>query len=368
MKIRKTLMAVMLLALTATTASAQAPEYRFKQHTYLDLQAGAQYTVGEASFKNLISPNVQVGLGYQLTPIFGVRLAANAWQSKGGVVGLETHTYKFRYIAAGLDLMFNMTNLIAGWDPHRLLDIDLFVGGGANMGFHNNEANDLANRGYTFRYLWSGKKVRPYGRGGVRIGFRLSECVQLQLEGNLNLISDKYNSKYGDNKDKYYNLLAGVRINLSKPCRVIEHNEEIVEPTFEEPAPVTQTVVEQPKPQPKPEPKPVVKPVEPIQREVFFLINKANIQPGEATKIKDVADYMKEHSNAKVSIIGYADAKTGNDKINDRLSKKRAEAVRKVLTDQYGIAADRITTDAKGAHIQPFSQNDKNRVTILLAK
>lgn len=373
MRIVRTLMAVLLLTMGITTASAQMPEYRFKQYTYLDLQAGVQYTVGEAKFTDLMSPNLQIGIGHQLTPIFGVRLAVNGWQSKGGVVSIENYTYKYRYLAGGLDLMFNMTNLIGGWNPHRLLNIDLYVGGGGNLGFHNYEANDLARRDYPFSYLWNGSKLRFYWRGGVVFGFRVSECVALTLEGNLNLITDKYNSKYGDNPDGYYNALVGVRINLNKPYHVIEHNDDFVEPTFEEPAPMpAPQPVAQPKPEskpePKPEPKPVVKAAEPLQREVFFLIGKSNIQPGEATKIKEVADYLKANPDAKVSIVGYADAATGNDKVNDRLSKKRAEAVTKVLTSQHGIAASRISTDAKGAHVQPFAQNDKNRVTILIAK
>ena len=365
MKTVKTLLAVIALVLGTTTASAQNAEYKFKAHPFLDLEAGVQYTVGEAKMKNLLSPNVQLGLGYQITPVIGVRLAANAWQSKGAVVGIEKEFYKYRYIAGGLDLLFNMTNLIGGWNPHRLLNIDLFVGGGANIGFDNDEANDLAARGYNYRYLWDGTKVRGYGRGGLRFGFRLSDCVAAQLEGNLNLISDKYNSKYGDNLDGYYNVLAGLRINLGKAYTTIEHPADVPEPTYQEPAPAPKPVV---KPEPKPEPKPVVKPVEPIQREVFFLLGKTDIRTSEAAKIEDVANYLKANAGSKVSIVGYADAGTGNDKINDRLAKQRAEAVVKVLKEQYGIAADRISVDSKGAHVQPFAVNDQNRVTILIAK
>ena len=83
MKILKTILAVALLSLSATTVSAQEVEYQFQPHMYLDLQGGAQYTLGEAKFKDLISPNVQIGLGYQFSPVIGLRLQANAWQSKG---------------------------------------------------------------------------------------------------------------------------------------------------------------------------------------------------------------------------------------------------------------------------------------------
>ena len=54
------------------------------------------------------------------------------------------------------------------------------------------------------------------GRGGLQLGFRLSDAVSLLLEGNANILGDKYNSKKADNPDWYFNALAGLRINLGK--------------------------------------------------------------------------------------------------------------------------------------------------------
>jgi outer membrane protein OmpA-like peptidoglycan-associated protein len=105
-----------------------------------------------------------------------------------------------------------------------------------------------------------------------------------------------------------------------------------------------------------------------MRREVFFVINKYDIRDTEAGKIKDVADYLNANKDAKVNIVGYADAGTGNDRINDRLAKQRADAVVKCLLEKYEIAADRISYDSKGAHEQPFAENDKNRVTIMIAE
>jgi outer membrane protein OmpA-like peptidoglycan-associated protein len=67
-------------------------------------------------------------------------------------------------------------------------------------------------------------------------------------------------------------------------------------------------------------------------------------------------------------VTGYADAGTGNDRINDRLAKGRAEAVVKALKEQYGIAESRISWDSKGSRVQPFADNDSNRVSIAIAE
>ena len=78
--------------------------------------------------------------------------------------------------------------------------------------------------------------------------------------------------------------------------------------------------------------------------------------------------FLNANPEAKVAVTGYADAGTGNDRINDAIAAKRADAVVKTLKEKYGIEEARITKDSKGARVQPFSENDKNRVTIMVAK
>ena len=77
---------------------------------------------------------------------------------------------------------------------------------------------------------------------------------------------------------------------------------------------------------------------------------------------------MKKYPESKVSLSGYADAGTGNNKINDRLAAQRAEKVMNVLVQKYGISTDRISYESHGSRVQPFQENDKNRVTICIAE
>lgn len=376
MKAFKTLFTVALASLS-TAAMAQATytdkdgnEYTFKKHAFLDLQGGAQYTLGEAKFSDLISPNVQLGIGYQFSPVFGMRLQANGWQSKGGWNGYKatkdgtpyTADYKFKYVAPGLDFMFNLSNLFCGWNPNRVFNVAAFVGGGANFAWGNDEVNEIAanikdQHNYLLEYLWDGTKVRPFGRAGIDLEFKVSKSVSIMLEGNANITSDKYNSKKAGNADWYFNALAGLRINLGK-----SHTK--TEPVKEAPVPVQEYV----KPEPKPQPKVEEKKVEEIRRDVFFVINSNKIASNEESKIKEVVDYLNQYPEAKVVVTGYADAGTGNDRINDAISAKRAAAVVKALKEKYGIEESRITEDSKGARVQPFSENDKNRVSIMVAK
>ena len=377
MKKSKVLLAAALMGMS-TAAMAQATYtdseenvYTFQKHWFLDLQGGAQYTLGEAKFGDLISPNVQLGLGYQFNPVFGMRLQVNGWQSKGGwaayrdKIGDEPFSadYKFKYVAPGLDFMFNLSNLFCGWNPNRVFNVTAFVGGGANIAWGNDEANEIGAHikdldKYNLLYLWDGTKVRPFGRAGLDLEFKVSKSVSIMLEGNANITTDKYNSKNADNPDWYFNALAGLRINLGK-----SHTKTT--PVKEVPAP--RPVEEYVKPEPKPAPVEEKK-VEEIRRDVFFVINSNKIRESEDAKIKEVVDYLNQYPEAKVVVTGYADAGTGNNSINDRISAKRAAAVVKALKEKYGIEESRITEDSKGARVQPFSENDKNRVSIMVAK
>ena len=84
--------------------------------------------------------------------------------------------------------------------------------------------------------------------------------------------------------------------------------------------------------------------------------------------MKEIAYYLIKYPEAKVVVTGYADAGTGNDKINDRLAAQRADVVVKTLKEQYGIEPNRISYDSKGSRVQPFQENDLNRVSICIAE
>ena len=375
MKTVKTLLAASLLAAGTMTAAAQATytdqegnDYQFKKHLFLDLQAGGQYTLGEGKFGDMLSPNFQIGLGYQFSPAFAMRLQANGLQSRGGWSGFRdkvgdqpfTAKYKFNYVAPGLDFMLNLSNLFCGWNPNRVLNVTAFLGAGVNVAYGNDEVQDIAANlqnlnNYNLQYLWDGTKARPFGRGGVDISIRVSKGVSIMLEGNANVLTDKYNSKKAGNSDWYFNALAGVRINLGKSKKSLPYQEPV------QPAPVVENKYVEPTPAPQPE---VKKEKEEIRRDIHFKINSSVVNQVGKDKIKELADFMKNHEDAKLTIVGYADKNTGTAAYNKRISERRALSVFNILTKEYGIQAHRISYTFKGDVEQPFASNDDNRVAI----
>lgn len=386
MKIKKIFMSCLLLAgVLSASAQEEYPKtvYDHNPYWYIQLQGGAQYTLGEIDFSDLISPNVQVALGRQFSPVFGARLAVNAWQSKAGIEAAgNTYKWKWMYVAPGIDLTFNLSNLFCGFNPNRIFNFSVFGGLGANIGW-DNKIDDIkaaaaalypltttaTGTSENTQYAWDGTKVRVFGRAGVAADFKVSDAVTLGLEVNANTLSDRYNSKKAGNWDWYFNALAGVKINLGKTysTRTIEAP-KVPEKVIER---VIERVVEKPAPQ-------VVEPTRAVaekkeveetkfRRDIFYLkAGKTWIDKSEYKKVKEVADYMKEHPNCTVEVTGYADRGTGNPKINNNLSQRRAQAVANMLIRNYGIKKNRIKVDYKGDTIQPFAKEIENRVAIAI--
>ena len=125
-----------LLALGFLSASAQdqqpKTEYVFNPHWYVQIQpVGLQHTLGEVDFGDLNSYNVQAAIGRQFSPVFGLRLAVNGWQSKAGSEIIETYLWDWKYVAPSLDLTINLSNALCGYNPNRVFNFGLFLGGGA---------------------------------------------------------------------------------------------------------------------------------------------------------------------------------------------------------------------------------------------
>ena len=75
-----------------------------------------------------------------------------------------------------------------------------------------------------------------------------------------------------------------------------------------------------------------------------------------------IKNYLKDNPDAKITVNGYASPE-GTEEYNLQLSQRRADAVKNILVDKYGIAADRINAIGHGVG-DVFSVPAWNRVGI----
>ena len=385
MKIKNILLSG-VVAMGCISASAQEADKTvnvFNPHWYVQAQIGGQYTLGEVGFGKLLSPNAQLGVGYNFNKVVGARFSLNAWQSKAGQKVISdgattTYKWKWNYIAPMVDATFNLTNLFCEYNPNRLVEVGVFGGIGANIAWGNNEANDAKKailatpgsknlEGYDktampLENLWTGSKTRFVARVGANVDFRVSDRVKLGVELSANTLSDKYNSKKAGNPDWYFNALVGVKVALGET-----HTTKVI------PAPkpvekIIERIIEKPAPAPAPKTETKQEAVdENFRRDIFFPIGNSNIAKSQTTKIAEIVTFMKENPDAKITLTGYADKGTGSAAFNDKIAARRAQTVYNTLAAK-GVAKSRMIKKSMGSRVQPFEENDMNRVTICIAK
>ncbi|MNL13700.1 Outer membrane porin F precursor [compost metagenome] len=88
---------------------------------------------------------------------------------------------------------------------------------------------------------------------------------------------------------------------------------------------------------------------------ILFDVNSANIKSESLGLIKSIAVILQENPAVKIKIIGHTDS-DGDEKENLKLSKQRADALKTMLSRDFGIATSRMQTDGKGEN-QPALPN-----------
>lgn len=355
----------MLIAAPYVGHAANENDRKDSRYWYLQVQAGAAYTLGEGNFGDLVSPAVALSAGYHFSPVWGLRFGFSGWEAHGAWVSPYS-PYGYNFLQGNVEATLDLANLFGRYNPTRTVNPYLFAGIGLNYAFNNDEAVAINNAGYTLDNLWTDSKAFAVGRFGLGVNFRVSKRVQLGLEVNANILSDKFNSKKAENVDWHFNAMAGLTVRLGK-CRKAAAPVAAPAPVpapAPAPEPEPQPVVEKPAPAPAPAP---VEKVQPLQENIFFQIGKTAISAEGQAKIDNLVKYLKKNEKATVSITGYADSATGSSRRNLQLSKMRAEGVSAAL-QKAGISADRIQIDYKGDKIQPFAKVEENRVSICIAQ
>jgi len=89
---------------------------------------------------------------------------------------------------------------------------------------------------------------------------------------------------------------------------------------------------------------------------VYFDHDSAEIKSESRANLEAIADMLGTNISLKLYVVGHTDM-TGDLDYNIRLSLQRAEAVVKVLVNEYGIAAERLT----GKGVGPLCPVDSNK-------
>ncbi|EPL03696.1 OmpA family protein [Pseudomonas sp. CF161] len=110
-----------------------------------------------------------------------------------------------------------------------------------------------------------------------------------------------------------------------------------------------------PAPVAEPEPEAPVAEVVRVELDVKFDFDKAVVKTNSYGDIKNLADFMKQYPQTTTVVEGHTDS-VGPDAYNQKLSERRANAVKQVLTNQYGVESNRVQSVGYGES-RPVADN-----------
>ena len=353
----------LLLAGACTSINAQEAEnYYTKKWTdniFVGAGVGAMSTLNDG-----LNPtfNFNISLGKYITPTWGVRgQFSGLWQKIGqqeetNFVG-DTKTFA----ELNFDAMLNVTNLIGGYNPERVVDFYLFAGPTMNFAKAVDTNLTISQDGNETRsYNEHGMKTRFGATAGLGLGFNVNEKWAINLEGRFGVTP----SIFGDASD-YRKAEGTARLTIGATYTFggkkfvkggeAKTIEKIVEKEVIKEVPVE--VIKE-----------VIKEVpSAASAAIFFKIGKAVISPEGMVNVKLMAKTMKNNPTTKYKVAGFADKATGSVAGNQTLSEKRAQAVYDALIAE-GISADRLEKVAMGGTDPMFEKGYLNRVVILEVK
>lgn len=351
----------------------------FCDNWFISAGLGAEVTLGDfdssGKFGQRISPTFNVSVGKWFTPGLALRMQYSGLQSRGFNPNQSSYTYgemqdnglyrqKFNYMNFHLDAMFNLAGMIAGYDANRVYEAIPYVGFGL---IHNYTAPHAT--GLSFN-------------AGLINRFRINDKLDVNLEISALGTEEKFDGKWGNQEkvgyDGVVSVTAGITyripnrfFNRPKPQLVTEEELKDMRGRMNELAAykaeleqklaeVTSEAQQQPK---------VVEKKVPVDapRTLFFEIGSSRLSVRERMNLKYMAQQMQEAPDMQYRIIGYADSATGSVDYNETLSRKRAEAVVKVLVEDYGIDASRLHAEGAGG-VDNFGQALLNRVVLIQLK
>ena len=273
---------------------------------------------------------------------------------------------KFNVLNLHADMLWNISNAISGYKETRFWDFVPFAG----FGWARSKANGAKDNEISVNL-------------GLLNVLRLSKSLDLNLEGRLMIVNQRFDGVVGGRKmEGLASLTAGLTYNF--PVRgfkrtsdiiVVDDNSEFINKIgdLERQLAAAEAARAALKKELDDErakgPKVVSDPYAVLSNfAIFFTIGKADVSKKEKINLEYIAKAMKELPDEKFVLFASADKQTGTAEFNQKLSEKRGQVVYDILTKEYGVNPDQLEIKAVGSSDQVFDKAAYNRVVIIREK
>lgn len=377
----KRLLIVLALAGVSMTSMAQntdpVQKYSVATNSFWSnwfIQAGAEWNawysneehghnLARSPFKKFrSSPSAALAIGKWFTPGIGLRTKL---QGVWGKTVIDGKNLDNKYWILNEHILFNLSNMLCGYNPDRVWNFIPFAGGGIGRTM----TNDLYSMDLSAGIL---NEFRVSKKVAVNFEIGWSRC-----EGDIDGVDADYLTRGWDTHDNNLYAELGLTFNLGKATwektpdvdaikalsqsQIDALNAQLNDANAES-ARLKDLLAKKPEVVETPQ---SVKEFIATPISVFFDINKTEIaSQKDLVNVRALAKYAKDNSS-NLLVTGYADSATGTPAINQSLSERRANQVADELV-KLGIDRDKIKTASCGGvnDLSPISFNRRATVQV----
>ena len=320
-----------------------------------------------------------VAIGKWFTPGIGLRTKFNAMDGKSVVPNKYQRSYKaedfedadnnkIKYWNLQEQVLFNLSNLLCGYNESRVWNFIPYFGVGA--------ARNCSYNTYELA-----------GSAGLLNTFKISRRVAINLDLSYNLCGDDFEGRVWDNggiggghenpnHDRWFAAEVGLTFNLGKATwnkvpdvdaiRALSQSQiDALKAQLADANAENDRLKNLLANQPKVEVPQSVKEFITTPVSVFFNLDKTEIaELKDLVNVQALAKYAIENNN-NLLVTGYADSATGSPAHNQVLSEKRAKRVADELV-KMGVSESKISQEAMGGVdiLSPISYNRRATVQV----
>ena len=373
---------------------------RFGANWFIGIGAGAQMYFGDHDkqmrFVDRLTPNFELYFGKWFTPGLGIRLGANGYKIKGvsgwtghklthpnvnyknyagyivdwnpatqagkvyqhtpANIGYPLYETEQQYIHAHADVLFNLSQLVCGYNEDRFYSLIPYAGLGfaaslekaSPSGEHSHELSasvGILNRFRVSRALDINLDIRgaffndhfdqedasltPQGKIALTSGAWGEGLLTATLGVSYNIPRRGWDRSTNTTIRVNENVLNDLRNRLGD----LENQNNDLRRQLE--AALNREVT----------PENVVSAIPLL---VTFPINRWTLSNKDRVNLGFLADALKANPKLVYSVTGFADKGTGSKKRNIFLARKRAEAVYDCLVKEFGVSESQLKKDSQG--------------------
>jgi len=265
------------------------------------------------------------------------------------------------------DVLFNVSNWLCGYKPHRFYNLIYYVGMTVNWVYARDGARPVSDGPWKYGANDDPDHSRNYSmQTGLLNTFAITKKIDINLDLRFDLMQEHIDGAGMGYRtwNEYPGVLIGMTYKFGKsewnaPVQAVcpewkytdaegdalvanlnDANRKIADLENQ----LRKCLEKKPENAPSPAEMPLAT--------IYFPINRTEVLGVQRNVVNAVAEVMK-NENSDYMLTGWADNYTGNDKINTRLRKGRVATVKNELVNK-GVAASRLDTEINDGNLTNY--------------